>query len=69
MMLLYDGSSLTNRSNPNPNANPNANPTPYPNGMSLDPRIGGVNLSVSFSTWAELIWRYLLEVTNTVNSC
>ena len=30
--------------------------------------IGGVNLSASFSVWAELVWagRYLLEVTNTI---
>ena len=26
-----------------------------------------VNLLVSFSAWAELVWRYRLEVTNTVN--
>ena len=25
-----------------------------------------MNLSVSISAWAELVWRYLLEVTNTV---
>ena len=28
---------------------------------------GRVNLLVSFSAWAQLIWRYLLEVTKTVN--
>ena len=26
-----------------------------------------MNLLVSFSAWAELVWRYLLKVTNTVN--
>ena len=34
--------------------------------MSMDP-LSVVNLLVSFSAWAELVWRYLLEVTNTVN--
>ena len=34
---------------------------------STRPRRSHVNLFVSFSAWAELVWRYLLEVTNPVN--
>ena len=52
--------------NPIPNANPIPNPNPNPN-PNLNPNPNRVNLSVSFSAWAELDWRYLLEVTNTVN--
>ena len=35
----------------------------YEHGFALS----RVNLLVSFSAWAELVWRYGLEVTNTVN--
>ena len=37
--------------------------TPYP-----DPKPNpNPDLNVPLSAWAELVWRYLLEVTNTVN--
>ena len=35
--------------------------------LTLALTLSRVNLLVSFSAWAELVWRYLLEVTNTVN--
>ena len=35
--------------------------------MSLDARRSRVNLLDFHSAWAELVWRYLLKVTNTVN--
>ena len=34
---------------------------------TLTLNLSRVNLLISFSAWAELVWRYLPEVTNTVN--
>ena len=47
--------------NPNPKPNPNLNPTPTRTPTPIP------NPNPNPKTWAELVWRYVLEVPKTVN--
>ena len=50
---------------PDPNPNAELRPLHYLNPNS-DPKSSHMNLLVSLSAWAELVWRCRLEVTQTV---